>query len=641
MVAKTGPRNSRDNLESFIKGGGKVSLLVSRDLKRVEGTCIRLAKKSGRALYRWDGKKIEHYDKMELAGRSIGWGIHEPQVDFSKVFADFTGSAKEPTQRGLAIGGDNEDSGNSGVKFAENSILWLPLRQPFLIQDGGGGSNSSRTLALLEQIMEICTWALRTEDPPEKMDDKIWHGKTLLIGGMDGTLPRELKSVCHTIRWEYPTRLELREFIFGQTGEYKDGVFQEKGILSKGCGSLLDQLGQQSMFTSGMLCDLAEDEFNQNQEKFIQEMVENAQGMDLEDCSVAVLSSFREAIEGREPIMSRAVLTRVMDRKVELLSTEGLLKVERTYDIEEIGGYHRIVKDIQNLKSRFHSSDAENFGIRKPKGVILTGVPGCGKSLSAKTIATLLECPLIEFDLGRITTSMYGESEENMHKALNMATGMAPCVLWIDEFEKMFSSAKDGGQSHEVSQRMNAIFLKWMEERTNSVFVVATSNDLSGIKAEYQRTGRWDGTYFFDLPSLFERQEIIRYALKRAGEKMVVNITEGELSDFARDTDGYAGSDIVAIIEQGKNASFDHWHSNQEQNAPSLDFDRLKSVLSRKTVIPMWKKDRDRLSRIRAEGVAYTSASIERDGDIPPLYKSQENVDAELDLDDLTQRIVD
>ena len=637
-MAKTGPRNSRDNLESFIKGGGKVSLLVSRDLKRVEGTCVRLAKKSGRALYRWDGKKIEHYDKKELAGRAIGWENKGPQVDFSQVFAGFTGSAKEPTQRGLAIGSDNEGNANVDVKFDDNSILWLPLRQPFLIQDGGGGSNpGSRQGELLRQIMEICAWALRTEDPPEEIDDKTWHGKTLLIGGMDGTLPRELKSVCHIIRWEYPTRLELRDFIFGQTGQYKNGVFDEAHkdhvIRSKGCGSLLDQIGQQSMFRSGMLCDLAEDEFNQNQEKFIREMVENAQGMDLEDCSVAVLSSFREAIEAREPIMSRAVLTRVMDRKVELLSTEGLLKVERTHDIEEIGGYHRIVEDIQNLKSRFHSSDAENFGIRKPKGVILTGVPGCGKSLSAKTIATLLECPLIEFDLGRITTSMYGESEENMHKALNMATGMAPCVLWIDEFEKMFSSAKDGGQSHEVSQRMNAIFLKWMEERTNSVFVVATSNDLSGIKAEYQRTGRWDGTYFFDLPSLFERQEIIRSALKRTGEKMVVNITEGDLIDFATHTDGYAGSDIVAIIEQAKNASFDRWHSNRERNAPRLEFDRLKSVLSNNNVIPMWKKDKDRLGRIRAEGGAYTSASIEREGDIPPLFivKSQENVDAEID----------
>ena len=626
-MVETGPRNSRDNLESFIKGGGKVSLLVSRDLKRVEGTCVRLAKKSGRSLYRWDGKKVEHYDKKELAGRAIGWENKGPKGDFSKVFADFIGSAKEPTQRGLAIVGDNEGNANVDVNFDDNSILWLPLRQPFLIQDGGGGSNpGSRQGELLREIMEICAWALRTEDPPEEIDDKTWHGKTLLIGGMDGTLPRELKSVCHIIRWEYPNRLELRDFIFGQTGEYKNGVFVEaiNGIRSKGCGSLLDQIGQQSMFQSGMLCDLAEDDFNQNQEKFIREMVENAQGMDLEDCSVAVLSSFREAIEAGEPIMSRTVLTRVMDRKVELLSTEGLLKVERTHDIEEIGGYGRIVEDIQKLKSRFHSSDAENFGIRKPKGVILTGVPGCGKSLSAKTIATLLECPLIEFDLGRITTSMYGESEENMHKALNMATGMAPCVLWIDEFEKMFSSAKDGGQSHEVSQRMNAIFLKWMEERTNSVFVVATSNDLSGIKAEYQRTGRWDGTYFFDLPSLFERQEIIQSALKRTGKKMLVNITEGELNDFASKTDGYAGSDIVAIIEEGKNASFDHWHSNQERDAPSLDFDRLKSVLSNNKVIPMWKKDRERLRRIREEGAAYTSASSKRDGDIPPLSVEKE-----------------
>ena len=99
--------------------------------------------------------------------------------------------------------------------------------------------------------------------------------------------------------------MELRDFIFGQTGQYKNGVFDEAHkdhvIRSKGCGSLLDQIGQQSMFRSGMLCDLAEDEFNQNQEKFIREMVENAQGMDLEDCSVAVLSSFREAIEARNP----------------------------------------------------------------------------------------------------------------------------------------------------------------------------------------------------------------------------------------------------------------------------------------------------------------------------------------------------
>lgn len=621
-----GPRTSDANLESYVKGGGKVALLVSRDITRVEGSCIRLARKSGRTLYRWDGKKIELYDKKMIRGRSIGWGDVGPQVDFSKVFMSFCGANRESTQRGIPLGGDGRTEESPDLSFDEHSILWLPLNQPFLIQDGGGGSNGgSRQEALLRQNMEICSWALRRENSSHRRGQDAWHGKTLLIGGMDGTLPRELKSVSHIIRWEYPTREDLREFIFGQVGKYKDGEFHLTQIRSSGCGSVLDQIGQQHLFETGILDELAEEEFNSNQEKFIKEMVENAQGLDLDDCGVAVLSSFREAIEAHEPIMSRAVLNRVMERKVELLSSEGLLKVERTHDIEEIGGYHRIVQDIQKLKARFHSSDAEKFGIRKPKGVILTGVPGCGKSLSAKTIATLLECPLIEFDLGKITTSMYGESEENMHKALNMATGMAPCVLWIDEFEKMFSSAKDGGQSHEVSQRMNAIFLKWMEERTNSVFVVATSNDLSGIKAEYQRTGRWDGTYFFDLPSNFERREIIKNVLRKTAEKMSVSFSEAELEHLAEETDGYAGSDIVAIIEEAKNQSFNLWNESSSSEGPTFTFERVMNVLKSRKIRPMMMKDNSRLMRIREEGKPYTSASIYTEEDVMPLSKKNQH----------------
>lgn len=625
-MGRNGPRTSHANLESYVKGGGKVALLVSRDITRVEGSCVRLAKKSGRTLYRWDGKKIESYDKKMIAGRAIGWEDVGPQVDFSKVFMSFCGANREPTQRGLQIGGDGRTDDSPDISFDEHSILWMPLNQPFLIQDGGGGSNGgSRQEALLRQNMEICSWALRREDSSHEREQQTWHGKTLLIGGMDGTLPRELKSVSHIIRWEYPTREDLRDFIFGQVGEYKDGEFQLTQIRSSHCGSVLDQIGQQHFLEAGILGELAEEEFQANQEKFIKEMVENAQGLDLDDCGVAVLSSFREAIEAHEPIMSRAVLNRVMERKVELLSSEGILKVERTHDIEEIGGYNRIVQDIQKLKARFHSSDAEKFGIRKPKGVILTGVPGCGKSLSAKTIATLLECPLIEFDLGKITTSMYGESEENMHKALNMATGMAPCVLWIDEFEKMFSSAKDGGQSHEVSQRMNAIFLKWMEERTNSVFVVATSNDLSGIKAEYQRTGRWDGTYFFDLPSYFERRDIIKNVLRKTAEKMIVSISETELEHVAKKTDGYAGSDIVAIVEEAKNQSFNLWDENSSSKGPTFTFERVMYVLESDKIRPMIMKDNRRLMRIREEGMPYTSASIYVEGDVRPL--SREDLD--------------
>jgi len=263
------------------------------------------------------------------------------------------------------------------------------------------------------------------------------------------------------------------------------------------------------------------------------------------------------------------------------------------------------------MKARFRSPEGAQFGIKKPKGVILTGVPGCGKSLTAKTIADLLGCPLLGFDLGKITTSLYGETEENMHRALNMATGMAPCVLWIDEFEKMFSSARSGGQGgHEVSERINAIFLKWMEERTNSVFVVATSNDLSGIKAEYQRTGRWDGTYFFDLPSKFERKAIIEQWINN--NKIQINWSQNEISTIIEKTNAWAGSDIVHLLNESKNLGFGRWDKKEpteRTNAMVLLFDDVTKVLDSEEIKPMDIKDNERLNKIRREGGAYTSAS--------------------------------
>ena len=122
-----------------------------------------------------------------------------------------------------------------------------------------------------------------------------------------------------------------------------------------------------------------------------------------------------------------------------------------------------------------------------------------------------------------------GQTEENMNRALLQAEGMAPCVLWIDEFEKMFASAGNDQSSHEVTQRINAAFLKWMEEKSEAVFVVATSNDLSNIKAEYTRTGRWDSTFFFDLPSLHERYQILKLNLDNYAGKGGHDVSEEEI----------------------------------------------------------------------------------------------------------------
>jgi SpoVK/Ycf46/Vps4 family AAA+-type ATPase len=617
-VSEGNHQSSYQNLEGYVKGGGKVALLVSRDLTRVTASCISLAKKSNRTLYRWDGRNLEKYapNRVQTSFSKI-WEHITEQRDFEKLFTNFSGTPNAEAQStGFSVPSSDTPE-QEDAQFDANAILWMPLIQPQLMQDGGG--TGTRNATLLGHNLLVSKWALSDDETFSNSDD-AWNGKTIIFGGLKGELPPELNSVTHVIRWEYPSRLELRDLIFGQTGEYVQGEFILNGYRGNGCGSILDTLGKQRMFASGALSKLASDEYVNDNENFIQKMVQSAQGLDIEDCKVAVLSAFRDALEENKPLMNGEVIERVMNRKVELLSSDGLLSIENTGVHEKIGGYQAIVDEITNLQLRFESSLGEKFGIKPPKGVILTGVPGCGKSLTAKTIADLLKVPLIGFDLGKITTSMYGESEERMHKALNVVTGMAPCVLWIDEFEKMFSSARnDGGGSHEVSQRMNAIFLKWMEERKNRVFVVATSNDLSGIKAEYQRTGRWDGTYFFDLPSSFERYSIIQSILDSyKNDNIGVSISDEQMELIVNQTNGWAGSDINGLLNESKNITFDRWLMNTDQNKdPVLHYATIQDVFDSEKIKPLMEKDVQRLNKIRREGLSYTSASNYLEGDIP------------------------
>jgi len=629
-VSRGTNRSSYRNLETYVKGGGKVALLVSRDLTRVTASCIRLANESNRTLYRWDGRYLEKYSpvRVRTAFEPKTWEQIAEVKTFEELFENFTGeSGAEAQSKGFKVSSDDTPP-QVDLQFDTNSILWMPLFQPIIMQDGGGTGN--RQAALLKDNLRVSKWALQ-DDEVSSNSDFAWNGKTIIFGGLAGELPPELNSVTHIIRWEYPSREDLRDLIFGQKGEYSQGEFIHDEYRGNGCGSILDKLGKQEMFASGALSKLASEEFVNDNEKFIQKMVQSAQGLDIQDCNVAVLSAFRDALEENKPLMNSEVIERVMNRKVELLSSEGLLTIENTGVHEKIGGYEAIIDEINTLHSRSESPDAEKHGIKPPKGLILTGVPGCGKSLTAKTIADLLKVPLIAFDLGKITTSMYGESEERMHKALNTATGMAPCVLWIDEFEKMFSSASnDGGGSHEVSQRMNAIFLKWMEERKNGVFVVATSNDLSSIKAEYQRTGRWDGTYFFDLPSKFERREIILSILKSFKKNNFgFNISNEQMELILHETYGWAGSDIAELLKESKNITYDRKEKSAANQELLIGYDAIEEVLKSDKIKPLIKKDVQRLNKIRREGLNYTSASkyFEEDGD--ELVKLPEN-----DVDD-------
>lgn len=188
------------------------------------------------------------------------------------------------------------------------------------------------------------------------------------------------------------------------------------------------------------------------------------------------------------------------------------------------------------------TADLRERGIRPPRGVLLVGVPGCGKSLSAKAIASSWNLPLYRLDLSAIQGMYVGQSEGNLKEALATADHVAPCVLWIDEIEKGLAGSRDG---HEVTKRLVGQFLFWLQEAKSRVFVVATANDVTQLPAELLRRGRFDEIFFVDLPTAEERKEIISIYVKRGLKRELPAELLGKLVDVS---EGFAGADIESAI---------------------------------------------------------------------------------------------
>ena len=180
-----------------------------------------------------------------------------------------------------------------------------------------------------------------------------------------------------------------------------------------------------------------------------------------------------------------------------------------------------------------------------PKGVLIVGMPGCGKSLTAKATASLFKIPLVRLDVGRLLGKYVGESEENMRKALKLAEAISPCVLWIDELEKAFAGVGGGGGS-DVTTRLFGQFLTWMQEKESAVFIVATANDVSNMPPEFLRKGRFDELFFVDLPNDEERRKILEIHLKKRKKWKRYDQLPDRLISM---TDGYNGADLEAIVK--------------------------------------------------------------------------------------------
>ena len=237
----------------------------------------------------------------------------------------------------------------------------------------------------------------------------------------------------------------------------------------------------------------------------------------------------------------------ILNEKEQFIKKTGMLELVNFQDsIDDIGGLEQLKKWLLRKEKIFSNLDkAMKFGVDVPKGIMIVGMPGCGKSLAAKATASLFGMPLVRLDVGRLLGKYVGESEDNMRKALRLSEAISPCVLWIDEIEKAFAGVGTGGSGNEVTTRLFGQFLTWMQEKENTVFIVATANDISHLPPEFLRKGRFDELFFVDLPNGEERRKILDIHLKKRG-KWNRDIDSIKL---IKKTIGFNGADIEAVVK--------------------------------------------------------------------------------------------
>jgi ATP-dependent 26S proteasome regulatory subunit len=245
----------------------------------------------------------------------------------------------------------------------------------------------------------------------------------------------------------------------------------------------------------------------------------------------------------------------IFDEKNQVIRKTGILEfVKSDLRIEDIGGLENLKRWLQKRNNTWLDS-AQKYNIPAPKGVLITGVPGCGKSLTAKAMSTIWHLPLLKLDMGKIFSGVVGSSEENMRRAIRTAEAVAPSILWVDEIEKGLRG-HDGTGDSGTGSRIFGTFLSWMQDKTALVFVVATANNINNLPPELLRKGRFDEIFFVDLPTRRERREIFLVHLKKrlahseiAGDIMIGHDINPVLLDFLADqTEGFVGSEIEQIV---------------------------------------------------------------------------------------------
>lgn len=279
----------------------------------------------------------------------------------------------------------------------------------------------------------------------------------------------------------------------------------------------------------------------------------------------------------------------IMREKCLQLSKHEFLQViphERLPSAKDIGGLERLKGFMGELVDAF-SERAIEFKLPQPKGILLVGVPGCGKSLAVKCAGDILGLPVVQLNIGALMGKYVGQSEQNWRTAVQVAEAMSPCVLWLDELDKQFSTGGTGEQ-HEVTGRIMSGILTWLQEKTVPVFVCATANRIQALAESYPellRQGRWDEMFFVDLPNTVERAEIIKIHLRLNGR----NPDEFDVDSIAESTQNFSGAELEGVVRK---ALFVAFSEHVEMTDSHLQ------QCARSTV-PQWQQSKQSISSLR------------------------------------------
>ncbi len=283
----------------------------------------------------------------------------------------------------------------------------------------------------------------------------------------------------------------------------------------------------------------------------------------------------------------------IHEEKNQVVKKTGVLEFVKTdLSIDDIGGLDNL-KNWLLKRNNSWSEKAQAYNLPAPKGVLITGVPGCGKSLTAKAMSAIWGLPLLKLDMGKIFGGIVGSSEENMRKAIETAEAVSPSILWVDEIEKGFVGMKSGGDSG-TSARVFGTFLTWLQEKTKPVFVIATANDISALPPELLRKGRFDEIFFVDLPTFKEREKIFNLHINKRLKKTTVDheITASDeiCREMAALSEGYVGAEIEQITIS---AMYEAFYADRGLRKEDI----IKSI---KETVPLSSTQREQILELRA-----------------------------------------